>query len=76
MNKVKALKILNPIVALLFLAQMVSALLILLAGDAFIPAHLIGGGCLVLAGIAHLVLNWGWVKMQYFKKQRTMNSGQ
>ena len=67
MNKVKALKILNPIVALLFLAQMVSALLIILAGDAFIPAHLIGGGCLILAGIAHLALNWAWVRMQYFK---------
>jgi membrane-bound ClpP family serine protease len=69
MNKVKALKILNPIVALLFLSQAVTALLIFLAGDAFVPAHLIGGGCLVLCGSAHLALNWAWVKMQYFKKQ-------
>jgi hypothetical protein len=66
-NKVKILKALNPVLALLFLAQMITATLIFLAGDAFVPAHLIGGILLVLGGSAHLALNWGWVKTQYFK---------
>lgn len=68
MNKVKALKVLNPVLLLLSLSQAATGLLIFLgAGEAVSTAHVVTGSCLALCGIAHLALNWGWVRMQYFK---------
>jgi len=66
-NKVKILKALNLILFLLFLLQAATGLLMAAgAGGAFL-VHVAGGICLVLAGAAHLALNWGWVRMQYLK---------
>jgi hypothetical protein len=67
MNKIKILKALNPLLLLLFLLQVTTGLLMAAGvGGAFL-VHVACGACLVLAGVAHLVLNWNWVKMQYFK---------
>ncbi|MCU0606320.1 MAG: hypothetical protein MUF78_02585 [Candidatus Edwardsbacteria bacterium] len=67
MNKIKALKVVNLVLFLLFLLQAATGLLMAAgAGGAFL-VHVASGLCLVLAGAAHLALNWGWVKMQYLK---------
>lgn len=68
MNKIKALKIVNLVLLLLFLLQAATGLLMLAGvGEAFL-AHVPAGVLLVLAGAAHLALNWGWVRTQYFKR--------
>jgi hypothetical protein len=67
MNRIGFLKVLNVALFLLFLLQVTSGLLMVAGVGAAFVAHLAGGACLVLCGAAHLALNWGWVKMQYFR---------
>ena len=67
MSRIKFLKVLNAALFLLFLLQVTSGLLMVAGvGEAFV-VHLAGGACLVLCGAAHVALNWGWVKLQYFR---------
>ena len=67
MSKKTAFKIVNIIIALLIINQASSAILRGLIGrDAFEVLHE-GGGVLLLIGvIIHVILNWGWVRMQFF----------
>lgn len=69
MNKKTGIKIVNIIIAVLILNQAASAILRGLIGrEAFEVLHE-GGGILLLMGIIlHVILNWGWVRVQYFKK--------
>ena len=69
MDKKTALKIINPIIAILILSQAASATLRgIIGGEAFEVIHE-GGGLLLLIGvIVHVILNWGWVKSMFFKK--------
>jgi hypothetical protein len=63
------LKILNPLLAVLVLNQVTTALI----HDA-IPHEVFGimhmGGGFTLAGLAtlHLILNWNWVKSSLFRR--------
>lgn len=67
MSKKTVLKLINIIIAVLILNQAISAILRGLIGrDAFEVLHE-GGGVLLLIGvIIHVILNWGWVRMQFF----------
>jgi len=69
MNKKTAFKIVNIIIALLIISQASSAIFRGLIGrEAFEVLHE-GGGVLLLVGvIIHVVLNWGWVRAQFFHK--------
>lgn len=69
MGKKTGLKIVNIIIALLILNQASSAMLRGLIGrEAFEVLHE-GGGILLLIGvILHVILNWAWVRAQFFKK--------
>jgi len=69
MDKKTTLRIVNIIIAVLILNQAASAMLRGLIGrEAFEVFHE-GGGVLLLAGvILHVILNWGWVKAQFFKR--------
>ncbi|MEN6574937.1 MAG: hypothetical protein ABFD90_01245 [Phycisphaerales bacterium] len=62
MKKNDALKILNPILAVLTLSQALSAIFgEHLSREAFEWIHE-GGGTLLLIGIGlHVILNWNWV---------------
>lgn len=63
------LKVINPIIALLLLSQVFSALLHgALSHELFEKVHKTGGFLLFLGAVIHLLLNWGWVKATYFKK--------
>ncbi len=68
MNKKTGLKAVNVIIAVLILNQAGSAILRGLIGrEAFEVLHE-GGGVVLLAGIVvHVILNWGWVRAQFFK---------
>ena len=70
MKKNTILKIVNPVIALLLLCQVCTALLMILIGHGAVGEfHEIGGIFLALGALLHLILNWNWVKASYFKKR-------
>jgi hypothetical protein len=69
MKRNDMLKIVNPVLAVLLLNQICTALLHdLLPDEAFEILH--GGGGITLAVFAtiHIILNWNWIKANFFKK--------
>ena len=68
MDKAATLRIVNPLLGILLLNQPLSIILNTLTGwGVFEGLHIVGGiGLLVLAAI-HLMLNWGWVRMNFLK---------
>jgi thiosulfate reductase cytochrome b subunit len=69
--KGNVLKVVNPILFIIVLIQILSGLGQRYAGqDAFVffrRIHLPNGILLVLFFTIHLYLNWGWIKMNFFK---------
>lgn len=64
------LKVLNPIIALLLLNQVSTALISgALSRELFEKIHETGGFLLFLGVVIHLLLNWNWVKTTYLKKK-------
>jgi drug/metabolite transporter (DMT)-like permease len=69
MNRINMLKYINPVIAILILSQLLSALFSEVLPNEIFDAWHKGGGILLLLGVLlHLVLNWGWVKSTYFKR--------
>jgi hypothetical protein len=64
MRRIQALKILNPILALLIIFQIISGL-----NPMMVPYQLHQmGGILIGVGIGlHLTLNWGWIRSNILK---------
>jgi len=70
MNKVDLLKKLNPFLLLTFTVQAASGVLYFLVGDeVWEDIHLFGGFIMIVIAGLHIILNWGWVKSNYFKKK-------
>lgn len=68
MKKASLLKITNPILALALVNQIVSLIIKdYIDYEVFYKIHETGGGILVIGAFLHLLLNWGWVKNNYFK---------
>lgn len=71
--KSKLLKVVNPILFILMLFQVISGLGQRYAGqDLFVlfrRVHVPNGVLLVIFWIVHLYLNWGWIKMNFFKQR-------
>ncbi len=73
MNKTSTLKLLNPVLALLVLNQPLSIYLHEATHiEAFEFLHLGGGVLLVIGAALHLILNWSWVKVNFFPKKPTV----
>jgi len=73
MKRNTALKILNPILLALIVSQVLSGLFrIKLSHDTFELIHKNGGMVLIGLIVLHLVLNFNWVKANYFPKARSM----
>jgi len=69
MNRAKILEYINPIIAILIVSQLISALLSDILPQEIFEAWHKGGGLLLFIGIiVHLVLNWAWVKSTYLKR--------
>lgn len=69
MRKSTALKILNPILAILVVTQILSGFLrFQLPSEVFEVVHE-GGGVALSAGIVlHVVLNWNWVHANFLSR--------
>lgn len=73
MNKLKALKIVNPILFLSFLVQLVTSLIIVLRIraphlKAYFEIHQYNGLLFIALILVHVYLNFGWIRAAYFKK--------
>lgn len=72
MKKSALLKVLNPILGILMLNQIVTAMINKYVGmpyEAYEISHGFMGMVLTVVVIVHLTLNWGWVVTSYFKKK-------
>ncbi len=62
MNKTKYLKIINPILALFFILQALTGMFHeLIPHKAYEKLHGAGGLLLIIFGLVHIYLNWGWI---------------
>jgi thiosulfate reductase cytochrome b subunit len=72
MRKNKLLKIVNPIMFILIVLQIVTAILMEVTGDStFREIHEINGFLLVIFIIVHLSLNWSWIKANFLKSRKS-----
>jgi hypothetical protein len=73
MKKAALLKVVNPVLALLFLAQAVTGIahdpLQEMSYEVWKAIHSGGGLLLVLVAFSHVVLNWSWVRATFLKKR-------
>ncbi|HMD67643.1 MAG TPA: DUF4405 domain-containing protein [Chitinivibrionales bacterium] len=74
-TKVAALKIVNPVSAVVVTVQLTTAVMLTFFAES-IPfglvrqIHLYTGYFLITLIVIHVVLNWSWVKLTFFKKNR------
>jgi hypothetical protein len=69
MKRNTALKILNPILLVLFVNQAVTVLLREhLSAETFGAFHKIGGAILLCLIAVHIILNFNWFRVNYFPK--------
>ncbi len=76
MNRFDALRKLIPVLALSSLVQAVTGAIFLSAPDDFSSpsagplyyVHRINGALLVVLIVVHVVLNWGWIRANIFKR--------
>jgi hypothetical protein len=69
MNKIEALKILNPILGVLVLNQaLMAAFHDAVPRQVFEVMHGGGGVLMVLGVVIHLILNWSWVRVNFLKR--------
>ncbi len=70
MNRQQALKIINPLLALLIISQALTGILHnFLPYTIFSPLHIGGGWLLLLCVGIHVWLNWGWIKANFKKRK-------
>ena len=68
MKRNTMLKVLNPILGVLLVNQIVTGIFHeALSHDAFEIMHQGGGLVLAVVAISHVILNWNWVKANFFK---------
>lgn len=71
MNKNSLLKIVNPIMGLLFIAQILSGLFHrYIPHELFELVHEKGGVLLALLVVIHVALNWGWIRANFLKRKQ------
>ena len=69
MKRNTVLKILNPILALLLLNQLLTGLFHkALSHETFEILHGGNGILVALAALLHVILNWNWVRANFFKR--------
>lgn len=74
MAKLNPLKIINPILGIIFLIMAVSGML-MACFPAVIPymtvatIHKYGGFAMIILTIGHIFHNWGWIKANMMKKK-------
>ncbi|HPU97782.1 MAG TPA: hypothetical protein PLO53_07485 [Candidatus Hydrogenedentes bacterium] len=75
MNRTLMLKVVNPLLAVSFLSQAGSGLFHgALSHEAFEVVHEGGGYLLIALALAHVLLNWPWIRanvMGYLKQEHS-----
>ena len=73
MNKSMLLKIINPILILLFLSQALTGIfhdaVQELSYESFKIIHGIGGYVFAAIAVFHFYLNWNWIKNNFLKRK-------
>lgn len=65
-----SLKFLNPILAVVVFCQLLTGLFHgVLPRSAFELLHLWGGGLVAVCAVAHVGLNWNWVRATYLRRR-------
>ena len=71
MKRNTMLKIVNPVLGVLFINQILSGVfgpaLFRISPKAFEILHKDGGFVFAAVAVIHLILNWNWVKANFFK---------
>ena len=70
MNKNKLLKVVNPVLAVSFIMEAVTGIM-MAAGKGSkttFEIHKHNGVLLIILVAAHLYLNWDWIKASFFRK--------
>ena len=73
MNRQKALKVLNPVMFLVFLSVSAGGVAKLLDAVEYVTfkwVHPVLGLTLVVLGVLHFILNWPWVRQQFGRKRK------
>lgn len=71
MTRNTALKIVNPLLALAVMHQALSGVLNgMIPPDTFERLHKAGGLALVLLALAHVSLNWPWIRANFLPARR------
>jgi uncharacterized protein (DUF697 family) len=69
MSKGQTLRVVNAVLGVLIVTQATSGLLADdMNPDLFEAVHVGGGVLMVACTVAHVWMNWGWVKVNYFKR--------
>jgi hypothetical protein len=78
MNKLSLLKVLNPLLVLSFLLQAVTVVFIMLrtGPEWTIKVHIYNGLAFLALALVHVMLNWGWIKANMFKRKIASGTGQ
>ena len=67
-NKLKALKILNPILGILFIVQAGSGMFHgMIPWEIFEKVHGTTGYLFAAGVVTHFILNWSWIKANFLK---------
>jgi len=70
MKRTTVMKILAPILAVLLLNQVATALLRFdISKEVFVFVHKSGGVLLAVVALLHLAVNWNWVKTNFFRNK-------
>ncbi len=75
MKRIAALKVVNVFLGILALNQIVTGLLSeSISPQMFEVLHEGGGILFAILAMIHLVLNWGWVRLNYFRSSPARTS--
>jgi hypothetical protein len=73
MSNQKILKVINPIMALVFLTVATCAIIMTLhlfpqdiTWGKILPIHKAAGKAFIFLAVCHIILNWNWIKSQIF----------
>lgn len=69
--KAKVLVVVNLLLAVVFVTMMVTVVFFVtdLAGSLIYLIHVVAGGAMLILGIVHIILNFGWIKSKLIKKR-------
>ena len=75
MMRTSVLKIVNPILGVLLFNQVMTGLLHdMLPHEAYEVLHEGGGIVFAIVALLHVILNWNWIKANFFRKPPTIRA--